>query len=275
MPIDDLPLDRPASLTPGAAPPPSPSPWRWVVVGLGGLAAGALLTFWWLGRSQPPTATPAPTTATDMAVASNRPKRQFLSLPSLDASDTLLAELVATLSRHPTLSRLLATKGLVRSATLAVVQIGDGRTPAAPLETLRPATRLRLSGASPSRVDPKSYARWDAAVGALVSISPADAAQLYVNVKPLFDQAYIELGHPAGDFDNAIVEAIAMLDDVPEDAEPALLERHTGGYYEHVSDTLKALPPVQKQFLLIGPDHRRKIQAWLHAFASNLDLTLR
>ena len=275
MPIDDLPLDRPSPPVPPSAPPASSSPWRWVVVGAGGLLAGALLTFWWMSRAQPPTGTPAPTEATDVAVASKRPQRQFISLPSLETSDSLLADLVSGLSKHPTLARLLATRGLVHGATLSVVQIGDGRTPATPLEVLRPATRLQLAGPSPAPVTPPSYARWDAAVAALVSVVPADAAQLYVNVKPLFDQAYIELGHPAGDFDLAIIAAITMLDDAPHRPDEPVLQRRSGGFYEHTDDALKALPPVQKQFLLIGPENRRKVLAWLHAFAGNLDLPLR
>jgi hypothetical protein len=273
MSYDDLPLHRP-SHPPASEGRTGPSPWRWAIVGIAGLAAGAVLTFWWLGRAQPPTATPAPTSATDVAIASKRPTRQFISLPSLEGSDTLIAELVAGLSKHPTLARLLATDGLVRGATLAVVQIGDGRTPAGPLQVLRPTARLQLPAATATRVDERSYARWDAAVGALVSISPIDAAQLYVNVKPLFDQAYIELGHPAGDFDEAIVAAIGVLDDTP-DPDGLVLQRRDGGYYEHADEALKELPPVQKQFLLIGRENRQKVSAWLHAFASNLDLTLR
>jgi hypothetical protein len=58
--------------------------------------------------------------------------RQPLNLPALGESDALLRQLVQTLSQNPTLSRLLATPQLVRGATLAVVQVGDGRTPVDP-----------------------------------------------------------------------------------------------------------------------------------------------
>jgi hypothetical protein len=273
MAFEDLHLDRPTSSEPGDEPPASPSAWRWVAVALAGVAAGALLAFWWMSRSQPETATPAPTTATDVAVGANRPKRQMLDLPSLDGSDQLLAQLVSALSRHPTLSRLLATRGLVRATTLAVVQIGQGRTPAEPLKVLRPAKQVEILGGAAGRVDPDSYARWDTAVAALTSVPPADAAQLYVNVKPLFDQAYIELGHPEGDFDRAIVRAIGMLDDVPIQQQDPQLVRRTN-IFEHEDAALRALPPVQKQFLLVGPANRSRIMDWLRQFASNLDLKL-
>jgi hypothetical protein len=272
MAFDDLPLDRPAEPAPTDAPPPPPvSAWRWVAVALGGVLAGGALAFWWMSRTLPETATPAPTTATDVAVGSNRPERQPMDLPPIDQSDGFLAGLVSALSQHPTLARMLATPGLVRASTLAVVQIGQGRTPSDPLKILRPPSRLTVLGSG--RVDTRSYARWDAAVGALTSVAPADAAQLYVNVKPLFDQAYVELGNPGGDFDTAMVRAIAMLEETPTPAEDPLLIRRTN-FLEHDDLTLRALPPVQKQFLLIGPENRRKVLTWLRQVATNLDLKI-
>jgi hypothetical protein len=244
-----------------------------VIIGASVVIVAALLALWWMSRAQPRTAIPAPTHATDVAVGSNRPKRQPMSLPSLDLSDSLLRELVATLSRHPLIERYLATSGIVRATVLAIEQIGDGRTPAVPLNIFRPTSRLAIVGTQSGRVDPRTYARWDAATASLTSINPADAAQLYVNVKPLFDDAYRELGHPGGDFDASIVRAIQMLRDTPNVAgDPELLRR--AGYYEHADDALRALPPVQKQFLLIGPDHRQKVLGWLKRFADVLDLKI-
>lgn len=279
MPFDDLPLDRPAPPSPTrppVTPPPGPtaaSPKRWVILGAFVVIVVALLALWWMSGSQPRTAIPAPTEATDVAVGSNRPKRQPISLPTLDASDGFLRELVATLSRHPLIDRLLATPGLVRGAVLAVEQIGDGRTPTVPLKVLRPDSRLAITGGETGRVDPRTYARWNAAVAGLVSVNPSDAAQLYVNVKPLFDDAYRDLGHPGGDFDDSIVRAIQMLQDTPAvTGDPELLRRP--GYYEHADSALRSIPPVQKQFLLIGPDNRQKVLNWLGRLATVLDLKI-
>jgi hypothetical protein len=274
MAFDDLPLDRTDSHNTPEPSPPASSWLRWVAVALAGVIAGGLLTFWWMSRAQPTPAAPPSPTAPDVAMGSNRPKRQAIELPSLNDSDDLLRSLVSALSKHPTLARLLATSGLVRGATLAVVQIGDGRTPIDQLKAIRPTSRVQILGSSTGRIDPRSYQRWDAAVGALVSIQPADAAQLYVNIKPLVDQAYIELGHTGEDFDAAIVRAIEMLDDTPQPAaDPVLLKRP--GYFEHDDPALRTLKPVQKQLLLVGAEHRQRLIAWLKAFASALDLHVR
>jgi hypothetical protein len=235
------------------------------------LVAGSGLTYWWMTRAQPDQIPPAPTEATEGAVRSNRPQQQPWELPALDRSDTIFRDAVALLSNHPTLARLLATDGLVRATVLAVVQIGDGRTPALPLRPLRPTTRLTTTGEEPGRVAISSYARWDRPTDALVSVVPMDAAQLYVNVKPLFDAAYADLGHPGGNFDEAITQAIDMVVATPAPTEPPLLLRRPE-YFEHTDATLRSLRPVQKQLLLAGPDNQRRIVEWLRQLASALDL---
>lgn len=276
MPYQDLPLGHSAA-TPPPQPPRSPSAVRWVLAAAAIAAVGGVLYFWWLTRIPPQPAAPGPTPATDAAVGTTRPSRQPLELPLLDESDPFVRDLVGTLSTHPLIARLVTPKDVVRTVVLAVEQIGDGRTPAVPLKPLRPTTRLTLSGPSTAEsghIDPASFARWDGAVGALTSISSRAAAQLYVNVKPLFDAAYAEFGHPGGDFDESLTRAIRMLletPDVPDDV-PLLLRRPA--YMEHIDPSLRALRPVQKQFLLVGERHRASLRAWLSNFAKTLELTL-
>ncbi|MBP8273038.1 MAG: DUF3014 domain-containing protein [Acidobacteria bacterium] len=274
MAYDDLPLDRPHS--PAPSPPPvrgTSSTSRWIITIAALVAVGGGLYFWWITRMPARPAPPAPTTATDVTVGSNRPSRQPLELPALAASDTLIRELVSSLSRHPQLARFLATDQIISAVVLTVEQIGDGRTPVKPLKVLQPAARLGILGTDSGRVDPASYVRWESNVAALTSVRPAEAAQLYVNLKPLFDQAYADLGHPNSDFDASLTRSVKMLLDTPEPTdEPVLMKR--ASYFEHGDPTLRSLRPVQKQFLLLGADRRARVRAWLTAFSAALDLRL-
>jgi hypothetical protein len=182
-------------------------------------------------------------------------------------------ELAAILSRHPQIARLAATRGVVRAIVLAVVQIGDGKTPAKPLAVLQPVSRLTMTEGPPSRIDPASYERWNGVVAALTSVSAVDAAQVYVNLKRLFDEAYAELGYPNGDFDQAIVRAIRTLDATPDLAADVTVGQRPN-YIEYEDPALRALLPVQKQLLILGPDHRRAVMRWMHELARNLDLKI-
>lgn len=270
MALDDLRYEHTVARPP--EPPPRPGILRWAAVALAGLAAGSLLTFWWMSRAQPPTTAPASTTAAEGVVGSSRPARQVLPLPPLGASDTLLGDLVSAISRHPAIVRWLATPGLIRAAVLAVVQIGDGRTPAVPLTALQPDSRVQIAGTTDGApLDAASYRRWESAVRGLTSIEPAAAAQIYVNIKPLLDEAYQELGYPGGNFDEALTRAIRVLADTTVAPEPPRLLRRPN-YFEYEDATLRSMVPVQKQFRLIGPDNRRQVMAWLRQFAAALDL---
>lgn len=277
MPYDDLPLGRPSSPPPL---PSSPGPRqrssasRWIIAAAAVVAASGGLYFWWLTRQPAIPSTPPPTNATDVAVGTNRPSPQPIELPPLDASDALVRQFVATLSRHPQLARFLATDGLIRATVLTAEQIGDGKTPDVPLKVLKPPTRLAILGPDSGRIDPAAYVRWESNVGALTGIPSRDAVQLYVNLKPLFDAAYSDLGHPGGNFDDSITRAMRMLLSTPEPTEePVLLRR--AGFFEHADDALRALKPVQKQFLLLGPERRNSIRTWLTAFAAAADLPVR
>jgi len=269
MSFDDLHLDRPP--VPRRAPVRSATS-RWVILGAGIVIAGALLTLWWMARAQSPPAPLAPTTASEAARAPVRPLPQPMELPKLAASDAMLRELFATLSKSPLLSRVLIQSDVARAATLTVVQIGDGRTPAVPLAALRSPDRLTID-ATTGRLDPASYARWNVVVRALSAVNATEAAQVYVNVKPLFDEAYRDLGYSDGDFDQAIIRAIRMLKATPDlTTDPILLKRPA--YFEHDDAALRSLPPVQKQMLLLGPEHRRQVLAWLKQFALTLELKI-
>lgn len=270
MSFEHVPLDRPPvpRRTPGQQ-----SPSRWVILAAGTVIAGGLLALWWLAHAQSPPAPLAPTTASEAARVPTRPQRQPLELPTLPNSDSMLRELVASLSKEPLLARALAPRGIIRAATLAVVQIGDGKTPVVPLAGFRPGTHVTIDGGAEGRVDPSSYTRWNSAIRALTQVNPTDAAQVYVNIKPLFDEAYRELGYPDGNFDEAIVKAIRMLNGTPElEADPILLMRPA--YFEHQDAALRSLPPVQKQLLLTGREHRKQVLLWLKQFANALELKI-
>jgi len=275
MAFDDLPLDRPTPEPSPYEPPPEPergSLLRWIAVGLAGVVAGGLLTFWWMSRSQPTPTTAAPSATAPEAATPARPARQAMDLPTLVDSDEFIRDLVSALSNHPALTRLLATPPVVRSMTAGVVQIADGKTPVEWLKVLRPATRLQILGTDAGPVSPVSHARWNQIIEAISSVSPADAAQLYVNVKPLVDEAYADLGQPDGDFDQTILRAIRTLKETPAPPiAPELIRRP--GYFDYQDPALRGLKPVQKQLLLLGPESRQKLVAWLDAFVRALGLS--
>jgi hypothetical protein len=206
-----------------------------------------------------PTAPPSPTPAPE------------LSLPSLDESDAFVRQLAAALSAHPEFARWLARTALVRTLTVVVANVADGETPRPHLDFLAPKQRFRAAR-RPARLvvpDPAGFAGYSLFGDAVASVDAPAAAAAYRSLAPLFDAAYVDLGHPEGGFGGALDRAIQALLAVPVLREDVELVPHAIGF-KYADSRLEALTPAQKQFLRTGPRNVRLVQGKLRELAAAL-----
>jgi hypothetical protein len=281
MTPDDLIADPPAAdyeliKTTGEDPPPPPEPpsrrpvGLWIAAALVILAA-AVAAFVLLRKSPPPAAvTAAPTAAAQPQPLGGPP--DTVVVPPLDDSDAFVRQLVQALSSHPTVGAWLATDGLIRSFTVAMVNIAEGNTPAGDLKVLRPAGAFVVVERGGNVViDPASYQRYDALSAAAASVDPAGTARLYATLKPRIEEAHSELGLSATPVDRTLENAIVLLLDTPVVAEPIRVEPHGIGY-GFADARLERLAPAQKQLLRMGPKNVRVVQSSLRSIALALGI---
>ena len=270
MRIDEVSLDRGGGAQPPQGPGASPArrgPARIIaIVTIAGLLA-ALVYFVWIARRPAPAAQPAPTASTEVPLGAAPPLAlPDEPLPPLAASDTYIRRVVALLSSSPAIARWLASDALIQRTATAVEQAGDGRSPVEPFGFARPASRVAtLDRAGSLVIDPASYRRWDDLASTIVSIDPRQAAELYRHVRPLFVETYRGMGHPDGNFDRAIGRAAGRVLETPVVQEPLIVEPRRG-YVEHRSDTLRALPGISRQLLLMGPANVQRLKTWTTEF---------
>ena len=195
-----------------------------------------------------------------------------IALPPLDASDSLVRDLVAALTSHPGFAAWLIPDQLVRTFVVVVENVADGNNPAGRLTPLRPTQRFRVRGEAPQLgVDPASYARYNTHAELVASINPVGAAELYRRLYPLITEAYAELGHPDGGFNDTLRRALRNLLETPVlERDVTLVPRAT--FFEFVDDELEDLHPVQKQFLGMGPRNVRAVQASLLDIAREIGI---
>jgi hypothetical protein len=213
---------------------------------------------------------PAPLAAAPASVASPQAS-PAVPLPRLDESDGFVRHVAAALSSSPEVARWLARTALVRTLTVVVVNIAAGETPRPHLDFLAPKQRFRAAR-RPARLlvpDPAGFAGYDLFGDAIASVDAAVAASAYRTTAPLFDAAYVELGHPEGGFRAALDEAIRDLLTVPVLREDVVLVPHAIGF-QYADAKLEALTPAQKQFLRIGPRNVRLVQGKLKELAAAL-----
>lgn len=259
--------------------------WPWAVAGVLVLGGAG----WWLFRDELRTVTPAalPPAAQAPAdgsriVPADRPEapgapapaRHPLprdaaidaALPSLEDSDARVREDLGTFFPEPVLALLLPDHLIQR----VVTHIDNLTQPSAPATALalRPlpgslqvegdaASGITFAGANAAR-----YAPYVAAFSA----ADADAlAAAYMRLYPLVQQAYRELGHPGGHFNDRLVTVIDHLLQTPEPAQPPALERDARGRYRFVDPDLQARSIGQKALLRLDAEQAQAVKRQLRA----------
>ena len=193
-------------------------------------------------------------------------------LPLLDESDSLVRNLVAALTSHPAFAAWLIPNNLIRTFVLVVENVADGNNPAQHLTPMRPTQRFQTRGEVPQlAIDPANYDRYNTHAEIVASINPVGAAELYRRISPLVTEAYAELGHPDGGFDETLRRALLNLLETPVlERDVTLVPRAV--FFEYDDDSLEDLRPVQKQFLGMGPRNVRAVHASLLGIARELGI---
>jgi hypothetical protein len=234
-----------------------------LIVGIAVVLIGILLSRWLVSDAPEPVAeetSPPASTATQPAPTEPESETPPLVLPELDASDELARQLISALSAHPNLAAWLASDELIRSFTAAIVNISEGTTPKPHLGIITPAEPFSV-GRGPGGRYPsaKSYSRYDALTEVFRSLDTAGTVELYRQLEPLIDSAFVELGYPGESFRRVLIGALDHLLATPNvEADVALTE--TVSAYRYADADLEALSAAQKQLLRTGPDNVRKIQ---------------
>ena len=198
------------------------------------------------------------------------PSLEALELPSLalDNSDEILRRLAQDISSHPGLLAWMKKGDIVRNFVAAVDNIANGLSPKSQVDFFTPKGEFRAVKRDEGLVIVQaSYDRYNPLADVFISFDAKNSTRLYNALKPLFQQAYTELGYPDADFHNTLIQAIAELLSTPIVEGRILFEKKISSY-AYVDETLEGLSQAQKQFLRMGPDNVQIIQTKLRELAA-------
>lgn len=189
-------------------------------------------------------------------------------LPILDESDGFVREL---LEPQALSGAWLEPEQLLRRVATLLDNAAVGSFPKRQLAFLAPEGDFAVIRAGKLyRIDPKSYARFDAVVSVLETFEAQTMADIYRRVEPLLTKALAELGQ-AQSPDLLLAKAIAVVAQIPQlDDEVRLVRPDV--LYRYQDPTLEKLSPLQKQVLRMGPDNVARIQGYLVELAEVLAL---
>ena len=268
--IDDRDLEKgpelPLAPAPEGGPPLKPIAIVGALIVLF-IAGGA----WWMSRRPQSAANVSPRAVTATEAPIDKPaEAPAAPLPPLEEMDGYLRPLLAALSSRPELARWLATDDLVRQLAMAIDQAAAGGSPARDFKVVAPQAPFTTAGRATERtIDPASYRRYDGLVSTVTAIDAAAVAKIYRTIRPRLNEAYRGLGHPDGDVDNAIHNALDILIDTPVVQAPVRVVAD-GGAWAYADPELEELAPTQKQLVRMGPRHSEAVLTWLRALQSAL-----
>jgi len=243
------------------------------------IGAGILLRQLWLSRQTPPVEvvqptieepTPAPIPKEEVFVPPSPVEipesvpEPVVPLPPLDQSDALARSVAKPFSNDPDFPVFLVPDDLIRRFVLVVDNIAHGDVPKSELQPLRPRQEFRaaLNAQDEWIIDPASFQRYDRVANLITSLDTQAMVKAYALLRPLFQQAYLELGVPNGNFDATLEQALRNVLDTPTTGEEVALNPRTNRF-EFANPDLEARSPVQRQLLRMGPDNTRKIKGKL------------
>ena len=258
---------------------------------IAGLAAGA---YWWQLRghrawtaftgptpqaAEPvaaaaPAAAPAPQPAPPPEVRhplpAPEPQAAAEPLPALDTSDAMAGRKLADLVGRKAFAELVLPLHLVRRIVATVDNLPRETAPQRlmPLKAVPGAFATRGSGEE-AVLDAANFRRYAPYVRVLASVDARTLVSTYVRAYPLFQRAYRELGYPAGNFNDRLIEAIDDMIAAPEIEAPIRLLRPKV-LYEFADPDLETRSAGQKVLIRMGAANAAQVKAKLREIRKEL-----
>ena len=189
-------------------------------------------------------------------------------LPPSSESDARIRPALAPVSSKPLFAEWLKETELLDRWVVTTENLAEDVSPRKQLTFLAPSRPFTIKG---DKVDPKSYARYDAIADVIASVDAQRFAAAVRDLKPLLEAAYHRLGFPDKSFDDLAQRALQRLVDAPVVEAPFKVVPK-GALYKFADDKLEALGPVEKHLLRMGPRNTKLIQAKAMELASSLQL---
>ena len=192
----------------------------------------------------------------------------------LGRSDDVVREEAAGLSSNDLFSNWLQTEGIISHFTAAVDNIANGLSPRAHIDFFEPAEEFNVEWESDiAYISPASYKRYNPVAAVVSSLDTDGCADLFLRLKPSFQEAYTELGYPQADFLKTLERAFVELLEVPIPGEDIALEKKVETF-AYQDPKLEGLSEAQKHLLRMGPVNIRRIQGKIREIGRALGMTL-
>lgn len=258
--------------------------WTVAVLALAAAAAG----WWWWQREQerplPPPTPAAPPAAAVASPPASTPSEPLQPPPPPAAQPLTREEVPAALERfigHKAVTDYLQLDDFPRRLVATVDNLGRPHAPVAAWPVQPSGGRFTVdesTGAPVIALDNAS--RYTPLVLLAETVDTAKAVDLYLRMYPLLQDEYRRLGYPKGEFNQRLLEVIALLLATPEPPQPPQVQlvevrgpvpsTRPWVRYEFVDPGLEHLAAGQKILVRVGIVNERRLKKKLADFRDEL-----
>jgi hypothetical protein len=203
-------------------------------------------------------------------VAQPEPEEPSEPLPSLNSSDPFVIARLASMEMGASLLRVLAPEDLIRKFVVFVSNVAEGELPLLeyPLQRIDSEFVATEIDTNLFEMSPMTHRRFGSMVDLLVALDPQQAVSVYRALRPLFQEAYAEIGYQ-GSFDAVLIQAIDQIMNAPTETGPFQLIKPSVMFL-YAESRIEDMTPVQKQLLRLGQENTAKLQAVLPAYRERI-----
>jgi len=197
-------------------------------------------------------------------------------LPALDASDDFIVAKVAEISWRKELLSLLLTDDLVRRIVVFTDNFSRGEMAYShlPLKPLTGKFSVKPSAVETEdnyQFNESNFTRYEDYIEFLHSFEPEALASNFIQIKPLFEQAFAELGYPEQSFEQVLHLAIDRILDFPVPSEqPKLVQPSV--VYKYQKQEFEQLVAADKFLLRLGKENLLQLKAIALSLENQLKL---
>tara|TARA_B110000438_G_C15795118_1_gene642507 strand:- start:123 stop:971 length:849 start_codon:yes stop_codon:yes gene_type:complete len=188
-------------------------------------------------------------------------------LPTLDESDSWFTAKLPDLTWRKELVKLMVTDDMIRRFVVFTDNFSQGtlayeHTPLVTPNAKFTAIESQADNGVKWQWDESNTRRFSLYVDLLRSMDSEILIQWYVELKPLIDQAYAELGYPDDDFTEVLHGAITKVLDMEIPKNQPELERPSV-MYKYKDESLESLDDAEKLLLRLGKENLLVIKSVL------------
>lgn len=274
-------------------PAPERSPrTSWLIAGVAAfvllLSAGAFL--WWQQTREEPkpeSASPAPAAETPPVAATPAEPQVEQQIEQADPqpahapqateplpppaqSDQLVRQTLTGQADRRAVPRILRLDDLIRNLVATIDNLPNAQAPVRLWPVNTTPGRFVVDGEGDNAVlSGSNFRRYAPFVQFVESVDTGKAVALYVELYPLFQRAYAELGYPDRHFNDRLIEVIDHLLETPEPTGAVQLFR-PGVMYEYADPDLEMLSAGQKILIRTGGENAARLKVKLRAIREQL-----